>query len=193
VMSRLWNEERRAGSDVLHLDTLTQLGGAERIVRTHLDDVMNELSEHERAVAVRVFHHLVTPSGRENAYSVADLGCCVELPEREVDSLLDQLSRAGVLTLRPIAPPPARSAALRSEIFHDVLAPAILDWRARQVQAQERDRAVALAEQQRLRAEAQARVAGRLRRWALALAVVSLITIGIAGYALIQRTRAETE
>ncbi len=37
VLERLWDAEREAGSDTLRLETLTALGGAEAIVREHLD------------------------------------------------------------------------------------------------------------------------------------------------------------
>ena len=40
---RLWDEERSLGSRVLRLQTLERLGGAERIVRTHLDATMGAL------------------------------------------------------------------------------------------------------------------------------------------------------
>jgi len=41
VMTRLWREERRIDSGALRLETLERLGGAQRIVRTHLDKVMS--------------------------------------------------------------------------------------------------------------------------------------------------------
>ena len=43
VMSRLWTEEKEQGSRVLRYETLRRLGGAERIVRRHLDDAMEGL------------------------------------------------------------------------------------------------------------------------------------------------------
>jgi hypothetical protein len=41
VMTRLWDEEMRAGSRILRLETMDRLGEAERIVRTHLDAVIS--------------------------------------------------------------------------------------------------------------------------------------------------------
>jgi hypothetical protein len=61
VMTRLWDEELRAGSHILRLETLNQLGDAEQIVRSHLDAAMRALPGDERDVAARVFNHLVTP------------------------------------------------------------------------------------------------------------------------------------
>jgi hypothetical protein len=137
VMTRLWKEEMDAGSRVLRLETLNGLGGAERIVRTHLDGVMNGLPPTEQDAASRVFHHLVTPSGTKIAHSIHDLAEYADLPETQVSPVLKELSDPEIRILRSVAPPPDQPATYRYEIFHDVLAPAILDWRARYVQAQE--------------------------------------------------------
>src|SRR5206468_1381343 len=65
VMRRLWSEDVEGtsgeGSATVRLATLERLGGAERIVRTHLDATMEALSEHQRDVAAGIFHYLVTP------------------------------------------------------------------------------------------------------------------------------------
>ena len=88
--------------------------------------------------------------------------------------------------MRPVAPPPDQPNMPRYEIFHDVLAPAILDWRARYLKQQELaeterreavrqrelEQAQTLAEEQRRRAEEQARVAGRMRRRLLRLLLI---------------------
>ena len=71
VMSRLWEEELRRRSHVLRLETLRDLGGAERIVRRHLDEAMGALDDEERAVAARMLHQLVTPSGTRIVHSAA--------------------------------------------------------------------------------------------------------------------------
>ncbi len=134
VMTRLWDEEQRVGSRTLRLDTLNRLGGAERIVRTHLDATMNALPPNERETAARVFHFLVTPSGTKIAHTVADLRAYAQVPENRLQQTMEKLSGGDVRILRPVAPPPGEIAAPRYEIFHDVLAPAILDWRERYLQ-----------------------------------------------------------
>jgi hypothetical protein len=136
VMTRLWDEEMRTGSRVLRLETLDRLGGAQHIVRTHLDAALGALPPSEQDVTARVFHNLVTPSGTKIAHTVPDLAEYAELPQRQVAIVLDKLSGPDVRILRPVAPPPDQPNASRYEIFHDVLAPAILDWRARHVKAQ---------------------------------------------------------
>ena len=49
--------------------------------------------------------------------------------------VLEKMSASGIRILRPVAPPPDQlNAPTRYEIFHDVLAPAMLDWRRRYLQ-----------------------------------------------------------
>lgn len=142
VMTRLWDEEVRAGSHVLRLETLNKLGGAERIVRTHLDKAMNALPAGERDAAARVFHYLVTPSGTKIAHTARDLSEYVGIPEKKLIGVLEKLSGTGIRILRPVAPPPDQvDAPPRYEIFHDVLAPSMLDWRRRYMQ-QRRNRLI---------------------------------------------------
>jgi hypothetical protein len=131
VMTRLWDEEMRTASRILRLETLNRLGGAERIVKTHLDMTISALPPNEEDIAARVFHYLVTPSGTKIAHSVRDLAEYANLPETKLAPVLEKLSGTGIRILRPVAPPAGLPGALRYEIFHDVLAPAVLDWRAR--------------------------------------------------------------
>jgi hypothetical protein len=135
VMTRLWDEELRAGSHVLRLETLKRLGGAERIVRTHLDKTLSALPAKERAAAAAMFHYLVTPSGTKIAHTARDLAEYTGNQEKELMPVLEKMSASGIRILRPVAPPPDHmDAPTRYEIFHDVLAPAMLDWRRRYYQ-----------------------------------------------------------
>lgn len=140
VLTRLWAEERRLGSTVLRLATLTTLNGAEAIVRGHLDDAMRELDAPAKAACARIFDRLVTPSGAKIACSERDLlafagPLAAHLPLR---TLCDARYRI----LRATAGSADRADETHYEIFHDVLAPAILDWRARFVTAEEQARAL---------------------------------------------------
>ncbi|MGH8070026.1 MAG: tetratricopeptide repeat protein [Candidatus Entotheonellia bacterium] len=207
VMTRLWDEEMRAGSPILRLETLDRLGKAKRIVETHLDEVMSTLPAEEQDIAARVFHYLVTPSGAKIAHTSADLATYAELPEAQLTPVLEELSGGGDRILRPVAPPSDQPTTPRYEIFHDVLAPAILDWRARYLQQQELaeaekreavrqrelEQAQTLAEEQRRRAEEQARVARRLRRLLGMLVMVSLLVVGVGIYAWTARAQAEQQ
>jgi WD40 repeat protein len=129
VMTRVWNEEMKAGSRVLRLGTLQRLGGAERLVRTHLDKVMSKLRRRERAIAANLFHFLVTPTGTKIAHTANDLASYSAKPQTKVEPVLDRLSSPAVRILRCLAPEPGQ--APRYEIFHDVLAAAIVDWHHR--------------------------------------------------------------
>ncbi|HEX8143695.1 MAG TPA: PQQ-binding-like beta-propeller repeat protein [Pyrinomonadaceae bacterium] len=196
VLTRLWDEEMHARSDILRLETLERLGGAESIVRTHLDAVISTLPEHEQEIAARIFHYLVTPSGTKIAYSASDLAASAKLDEAEVVRVLEELSHRDVRILRPVHSTLNRSPAPRYQIFHDVLAPAILIWRTSYMQEYERAKAERRAEEQQrtaknqARMEEQAKVAGRMRRLAAALALVSLLAVVLAVVALFQRAKA---
>jgi hypothetical protein len=50
VLTRLWDLEMAEGSHLLRLSTFNRLGRAQQIIRTHLDDVMNELEPTAREV-----------------------------------------------------------------------------------------------------------------------------------------------
>jgi len=139
VMTLLWNEDVRAGGTyTLRLKTLESLGGAQRIVRTHLDAAMKTLPEADQSVAARVFHYLVTPSGTKIAHTIPDLAMYSELPQEKVLPVMERLSGADLRILRGVAPPPDKDDEPRYEIFHDVLGAAILDWRRRHAQEKQR-------------------------------------------------------
>jgi WD40 repeat protein/cytoskeletal protein RodZ len=202
VMTRLWDEEIEASMPpVLRLSTLERLGGAERIVRTHLDTTMSALPPDEQDAASRIFRYLVTPSGTKIAHAAADLAEYAQVSPSLLDSILAKLSSTGVRILRPVAPPLNQPGLPRYEIFHDVLAGAIVDWRVRYVRQQE------LAEAERRRVESERRLieeraeadrkladeryrAKRLRWGVIGLSLMLLLMIGLAVFAFQQRSMA---
>lgn len=127
VLTRLWEEETAAGSHVLRQETLDRLGGAERIVPEHLDAAMATLSLDERNLAADVFRFLVTPSGTKIAHRASDLAEYAEAPKEKVGPLLDRLSGPQARILR--------GTGDGYDIYHDVLAAPILDWRSRHLEA----------------------------------------------------------
>ena len=192
VMTRLWHEEIQTSSgSTLRLSTLQRLGGAEQIVRTHLDTTMSSLPPKERDAAAQIFHYLVTPSGMKIAHKVTDLAEYVQIPPSRLDPVLEKLSSASIRILRPVSPPIDQPGSPRYEIFHDVLAGAILDWRARYVQAQE----LAEAEQRRIESEKQLaekrRQVNKLRWGVICLSVLLMLVIGLAFFAFQQRAAAK--
>lgn len=135
VMMRLWREDIARGGQTLRLATLRALGGAERILRTHLDVVMAGLPGREQSLAARVFHQLVTPSGTKIAHYVSDLAEFAQAPVPAVAHMCALLEDWKARVLRDVTPPGMESK--RYEIFHDLLAAPILDWRQRRVAAEE--------------------------------------------------------
>jgi CHASE2 domain-containing sensor protein len=139
VMRRLWELERRHGSSVLRLATLASMGGLRDIVGEHLGEAMGRLTPRERARMADAFRFLVTPSGAKIAQRRDDLAELTGTEERELAAPLEKLAAADARILRPVDDVPSY------ELFHDVLAQPLLDWRARFHADRLRRRATALA------------------------------------------------
>ncbi|MCI0617468.1 hypothetical protein L0244_31220, partial [bacterium] len=158
VMDRLWHDEMEASSIELRLDTLKELGGAQKIVGKHLNEVMDKISDVDREVAARIFKSLVTRTGTKNALAAADLDED-DLPINEVARVLKKLAEARLL--RPLAPSPKHFRVStnqvdqwhyeRYEVFHDMLAQAILKWRTHYEQKKKLDEQLATARQRETR------------------------------------------
>ena len=131
VMKRLWEEETAHGSQVLRVETFRKLGGAERIVGTHLDTVMKTFEPDRQALAAELFRYLVTPTGTKIALTLNDMVEYTGLARDKVEPVLEQLGSGEVRILREVKGPLGDQATTRHEIFHDVLAGVILDWRRR--------------------------------------------------------------
>ena len=172
VMERVWDEERGEGSNRLRATTLERLGGAEAIVRAHLHRAVDALSASEKDVAADVFRYLVTPSGAKIAHGVGDLAEYTAVDERRLVPVLMMLDRERIV--RPVDG--AGSDGARYEIFHDVLAEAVLAWRRERELDRER------------------RVAARRHRRLLLVAVAAFVGLAamaaVAVYALAQRSDA---
>jgi WD40 repeat protein len=178
VMERLWDEERARGSQWLRKSTLDELGGAGDIVRTHLDAALSGLADKD--AAAKVFGRLVTPSGTKIAQLASDLAESENLSLERVTGVLEPLAAERIV--RPVAPAPGKTE-VRWEIFHDVLAPAVLDWRARRRLTEnlaEQERKRADAEQEIRRRRKTARALGALAGVALLAAIAAVIVALIA-------------
>jgi hypothetical protein len=90
---------------------------------------MKRLSSDHQLLASKVFQYLVTPSGTKIALSADDLSSFVDVPAPVVKSLLQRLSEQDVRLLR--AAETREKTDVTYEIFHDVLAAPILEWRER--------------------------------------------------------------
>jgi CHASE2 domain-containing sensor protein len=176
VMKRLWDEELAAGSTRLRLETLEHLGGADTIVRGHLDDVLAALPADQRDAAAAAFRFLVTSSGRKIALSSEELRDFSDADPAALEPALEHLERERIL--RPI-PSEERDGVARHEIYHDVLAPPILDWRRRHVDELRRVETESRLAQARERAR---RLEVRNRRLAAAVLALAAVAIGLALY-----------
>ena len=176
VLARLWEVESERGSRTLRPATLRELGGAERIVEDHLERAMAALSPREKGAAAAMYNFLVTPSGTKIAHGVHDLAGYAAVDEREASEVLQRLSAERIVRASSENGP----ATTRYEIFHDVLADAVLGWRARF----EADR----------RVEEQRQAHERRHRRLLVFGAVTLIGLavmaGVAIFAFAQRSNA---
>ena len=183
VLTRLWDTERAAGSSSLRQRTLEDLGGAQTIVQTHLDNVMAGLSPKQVAVAAEVFHHLITPSGTKIALPAEDLAELSRLPVDAVRDLLETLS-TGPRILRPVPPTVGVAGPPRYEIFHDVMGAAVLDWRRRYAAKQQQDESSRQLIAEREEARAAVLTARRkLRQTRLTVGLVVILLVVIGGFA----------
>ena len=192
VLTRLWDEERQANSNVLRLKTFETLGRAANIVRTHLDTVMARLNDAERGAAADVLRYMVTPSGTKIAQETSALASWSDLPETKVQDILNRLGAPDMRILRTVQAP---EQPARYEVFHDVLARAILDWRSRYVARQQQEKIrqeeqARMAEEQEQAERRREKEKSRLMRRALIImSGLLLVTISVMVFALVQRHR----
>jgi WD40 repeat protein len=126
VMRRLWDEELGDGGRELRVATLRRLGGAEQIVRDHVEHALTDLTPAEKDHAAQLIDHLVTPSGSKIAHAVGDLAKYAGTSEPELLPVLAKLGNERIL--RSVAGDDSRGS--RYELFHDVLAEPVLAWKA---------------------------------------------------------------
>ena len=129
-MNRLWHETLAANSRDLSVVRLEKLGGPQQIVENHLLDALGALTAGEQAVAADAFFFLVTRSKAKVAHTASNLAEWTKRPEPEVSAVLNKLCRGdGGRILRAIASPGSDTDEKQYELFHDLLAEPILDWR----------------------------------------------------------------
>ncbi len=137
VMERLWTEKViKKRSHCLGLKTLNDLSipeknitGAQRIANDHLSEQMQDLSsDRERNAMAIVFKYLVSGGGTKIAYPILQLPEPTGLNHNELLSVLEQLDAQRILRTVKV---PNHSEVRRYEIFHDILAWPILNWRDR--------------------------------------------------------------
>jgi WD40 repeat protein len=172
VLERLWEVERSRGSKKLSLTTLRELGGAAHIVEDHLERAMAELSPEQKDAAAAMYNQLVTPSGTKIAHRASDLAGYASIGQAETEIVLQRLVEERIVRAGENG-----TEGPRYEIFHDVLAEAVLAWRAEH----EAERKL----------EAERAAGARRHRRLLALAIGALVLIAIlsaiAVYAIVER------
>lgn len=175
IMTELWSVEMKQNSRVLRCDTFEKkLGGAKAIVRDYVNTALN-ISAEDQEVCARVFRFLVTPDQSKIALPVSVLASWAELPPARLSGVLTELARGENRILRAVEPSAGQHGEVRYELFHDVLAPAVLDWRKHYVQEQEVRQARKQAAKEAAKAEKRAAKAARDRKmyWLVAALIVA--------------------
>jgi WD40 repeat protein len=147
VMKRLWEKEINENrSNKLRLATYADpeenrgLGGHKKIIERHLESQMAKLeSESDKEVASHIFHYLVTPSYAKQSLDANDLCDLINddlesyglnpntRNRKDIARILKALSDSRIL--KTVKALPDREEP-RYEIYHDALAPAIINWRS---------------------------------------------------------------
>jgi WD40 repeat protein len=175
VLERMWEAEAAAGSYQLRLGTLQELGGAEQIVREHVQGALERLPAAEQDAAARVLRQLVTSSGAKVSHTEADLADYAGVQAPALRPLLGTLGRERIVR----GVDGAVGGPARYEIFHDVLARPLLEWRAGY---------------ELVRAQAEAQRHRRNLRVVIVASVAAVaIVAAIAVFALLQRSSANTQ
>ena len=120
----------------------------------------------------------MTSGGRKIALSTTELREFTDVPAKPLESALERLERNRIL--RPVAAS-EQDGAVRRELYHDVLAPAVLDWRRRHVDERERQ----AADRKLAEARGRARLLEvRNRRLAAAVIALAAAIVGLGLYLL---------
>ena len=120
----------------------------------------------------------MTSGGRKIALSTTELREFTDVPVEPLESALERLERNRIL--RPVAAS-EQDGAVRRELYHDVLAPAVLDWRRRHVDERERQ----AADRKLAEARGRARLLEvRNRRLAAAVIALAAAIVGLGLYLL---------
>jgi len=135
-------------------------------LQSHLDGQLHILNRRQREIAAQLFSFLVTPPGARVAYNVRDLCSYTAFRTSEVTNVVEELVNARIL--RAVYKVESDFEP-RYEISNDIIAHGILDWRSR-------------------RNEKELRVARRITRQAIAIAVILFVGL-IAAMQIAEQNR----
>ena len=133
VMRKLWASARAVGASTLGLGSLKEMGGARKIVSSHVETILGLLTGAQRGVLSKILYHLITPSGAKIAHTADDLSTYTGLSSAKISDVLTRLGEGDARLFRPVAAPDDRET-VRFEIYHDVLGSVLLDWQSRATQ-----------------------------------------------------------
>ena len=152
---------------------------------------MGEFSWPELAILADAFGHLVTPSGSKIAHRAGDLAGFSGRDPAQMAVLMLRLAEGRHLILRELPPPMDEPhAEPRYEIFHDVLAVAVLDWRRRFLAETQQAELVAQKEASEQEARETSRRLHKARALVTAMSLLLVACLVLAGLAVLAQRRA---
>jgi hypothetical protein len=132
ALTKLWEASGGPDATTLSESTLVdpaKLGGVRRIVRDHVRLVMDGLTVGEQELCAKIFDRLVTGIGSKVAYPTEGLAADdvvgPETTQDDVKAVLDKLTTRQARILKPVM----TNDLPGFEIFHDVLALPVLEWK----------------------------------------------------------------
>ncbi len=128
IMTALWEEECKAKSDILRLETYKKLGGKSGIIKAYINKALGSLSESDKILAEKIFDRLITASHEMMSYSASDLAKATGIGTEDLNRLLLTLIGGDYRILRCAMASEKNPAEVRYEIFQQMLAPVIKDW-----------------------------------------------------------------
>lgn len=171
VCYRLWENQMKEGvTEFLgSYESGTAKQELEQYCKSRID---HELFEREKQIASDAFGYLMTRRGAKMPYELDHLAEHMEVPKEDLQVVLDKLSADNVRILRRT--PGGSETSLWYELYHDMYAPFLFQWK--HLHDEEQRRREEIRQQEEIRTQVSARTkTERLSIAALALAVFSFV------------------
>jgi WD40 repeat protein len=132
----IWDAEGGRDAKALRTSTLeVKLKGVREIAHRHVDAVLDQLPEEQKAICEKVLDRLVTSSGGKIAYATADLAPIAAETTTQIQAVLEPLTRGRNRILRAVRSVGTSGAGF--EVLHAILAKPIYDWTQRRIRLRE--------------------------------------------------------
>ena len=122
VCAQLWELNAADPEKTLRLATYDKAGKAKGILKSYLEDVLQQFSLVEKQLTSKAFDHLVSHRGVKMAYTAQALAETLRVGKIELGKVLDKLETVRILRKQH------RDDATWYELYHDMFSGSIEDW-----------------------------------------------------------------